>query len=272
MDNTLTQPADELVQADMGDTLIIYEQPLNELMRACLRLEYLFKQIDHCLEHPSLEDSIEIVVANIIDILHLLDRPDLKSRMTKEFHRYARLFSSWLETPDISEHALKTTLRQLANFNEYFLNSHGKLGQSLRELPFIASIRQHFNYPGDCCIDSPIYYYWLHQPSEAREQDIYDWLDHLNQSRAAIELLLRIARDSIRFREVRAEKGFYHENLNPQVPCQLIRIGLTQGQSYYPEISAGKHRATVRLIIAQTDSPPHQTADDVTFQLSCCAI
>jgi cell division protein ZapD len=264
--------ATEAEPSESKDSLIVYEQPVNELMRSCLRLEYLFNRIDHCLEKLSIDDSAELIVKTIIDILDLLDRPDLKSRITKEFHRHYTSFSQWVRASNVDKSALESTLKQLKRYKEHFLSSQMKIANSLRAEPFIASIRQHFNYPGDCQIDSPLYLYWLHQPAEAREKDLHNWLDHLSQIRSAITLLLKIVRDCADMQEVDTEHGFYHQTLNAEVPCQLIRVGLKTTDECYPEISAGRHRMSVRFLQADTFDPPLQSNDSISFQLACCSI
>src|SRR3990167_4743370 len=64
---------------------IIYEQPLNEIIRVCLRLELLFQQIDHRLNDISILGTREIV-SLVINVLNILDRPDLKAKLAKELN------------------------------------------------------------------------------------------------------------------------------------------------------------------------------------------
>ena len=70
-----------------------------------------------------------------------------------------------------------------------------------------------------------------------------------------------------------AEGGFYQRSLDAGSPCQLIRVAIQPDAGYYPEISAGRHRFTVRFM--RLDSPeerPVQTDQDIRFRLSCCVI
>ena len=66
---------------------IIYEQPANELLRTCLRLEHLFTQLDYhyqnCVSLYHLRSAIRL----LLEIINILDRPDLKSKLSQEFHR-----------------------------------------------------------------------------------------------------------------------------------------------------------------------------------------
>ena len=74
---------------------LIYDQPFNETIRVCLRLEQLFQSIDHQMNELSIPGTRQLIHL-IINLLHLLDRPDLKSKLAKEFtqssgaHRHGR--------------------------------------------------------------------------------------------------------------------------------------------------------------------------------------
>ena len=52
-------------------SFIIYEQPLNEHMRVCLRLEHLFTQLHYGLDGAHALDSRSALAA-LVEILNLL--------------------------------------------------------------------------------------------------------------------------------------------------------------------------------------------------------
>jgi cell division protein ZapD len=254
----------------MSSNTIIYEQPLNELIRAALRFEYLFNQIDYCLINLSPSHCAKIIISYIINIINLFDRSDLKSKLTKEFHRHTITLSRLASTPGIDQQRLEKILNELKALSNYLLNVEGRIAQSIRDDPFIVNVHQYFNYPGDCYIDSALYHYWLSQPQDQLDQQLYDWLDTLAKPRAAIDMLLRLARQSNTSEQVEAEKGFYCKTLDASLPWQIIRIGLTDQQLVYPEVSAGKHRISIRFISHDRHQTIKQTEETVSFQLSCC--
>jgi cell division protein ZapD len=86
----------------MIENTIIYEQPLNELIRVCLRLEQLFFQIDHHIKDAT-ESGTRNVVAAIINVLHLLDRPDLKAKLAKELGHHLSNLMRLEHTPQIDQ-------------------------------------------------------------------------------------------------------------------------------------------------------------------------
>ncbi len=257
----------------MSTGQIIYEQPLNELVRVCLRLEHLFLQMDLCLRSERLDDRTQTLVKLIIDILNVLNRPDVKSKLTQEFNRVIAYFAMLEKMPDISHETLQETSNQLNHLLSYFLNTPGKIGQNLRNNEFIAAMRHSLMSPGgDSSFDTPAYHYWLHQPNNIHQEQIHAWLSTFDEVRAAIELLLSIIRHSSEPRNLIAEKGFYHEALDPKASIQLIRVELKTSAKIYPEISAGRHRMSVRFVIPNLEARPKQTPENTNFQLTLCTI
>ena len=257
----------------MNKDLIIYEQPLNELIRAFIRLEHLFKRIDSCINSPKSAENTQAIVSLIVDVLNLLDRPDLKSKLNKELNRLITNFSRLHSAPQISKQKLNSTLKQLDDLLHYFHNIQGKIAQDLRNNEFIANIRQcSLTTGGDSCINIPGYFYFLNQSPEIRFEYIKKWVNEFEKIQSAINLILNIVRDGSKPRQVIAGKGFYHESLDAQSHCQLIRVGIPQKERLYPEIIAGRHRMSVRFVIPDIESRPKQTSEDVSFSLTVCII
>lgn len=251
---------------------VIYEQPANELIRVCLRLEHLFQQADDYLRHDAAFHSKDLIRI-IIEMQNVLDRPDLKSKFTQEFHRFMKVFSALENSPNISKHTLEKTLRELSGSLQYFVDTKGKLVQRLYENPFLANIRTQFTTAGgDSAMDIPSFYYWLQQPSETRLKAVHDWLASFDQIKAAVTLTLNIARHSSEPRSIQAEEGYYHDVIGVHPPCQMIRISLDTSQKLFPKVSVGKHRMNIRFLVPQDDGRPTQTTATIPFILTICNI
>ena len=69
-------------------TTIIYEQPLNERIRAFLRLEFLFAQSAQHLRDDSQWGS-RCTLSSLLDILSIFGRTDLKTEVLKELERHS---------------------------------------------------------------------------------------------------------------------------------------------------------------------------------------
>src|SRR5262249_14109944 len=140
---------------NMTENIIIYEQPLNELIRVCLRLEQLFYQIDHQITDISYLATRNIIVA-IINILHLVDRPDLKVKLVKELNQHASTLTRLENTPQIDQEKLRSLLKELEELSRSFIDSNRKIGQGLREIELLNNLRLHLVSPGGgCSFDIP---------------------------------------------------------------------------------------------------------------------
>ncbi|OGT38867.1 MAG: hypothetical protein A3F12_02700 [Gammaproteobacteria bacterium RIFCSPHIGHO2_12_FULL_38_14] len=254
----------------MNDKSITYEQPLNEVVRASLRLEQLFQQIDRQLNDAS-DLSSRNVIACIIDILHLLDRPDLKSKLAKEFSYHLSTLSRYNNLPDVNKDKLKELTQQLESLSRTLIDSSGKIGYRLRDIELLSMLRLHLASPGGGCgFDLPLYHYWLQQPMEKRRAIIVDWLTDFTQIRSAIELMLDLVRKNSKVDKKTAVHGFYQELLDPQAPLRMIRIHISPDIPAYPEISVGRHFLSVRFYLPDIEKRPTQYTENLAFQLDYC--
>ena len=136
------------------------------------------------------------------------------------------------------------------------------------------SIRQRLSVPGGTCeFDLPIYNYWLNLPESQRIAVMQAWLTPLQSLANAISLCMEIIRGVAGPEPKIAINGYYEQTLNGGVQAQLIRVAIDQAQPYYPTISAGKHRFSIRFMEympGELSSP--QVQQDVTFGLTVCNI
>lgn len=253
--------------------LIIYEQPLNELVRVSLRLEHVLQQLDALTTQPDSPQTTRLIVRLMVDAINILDRPDFKTKLSKELDRYIIVLHRLHADPKVNQTTLNTTLTQLKQQKNYLVTAQGKIAQNLRTNEFLTTIRQSLLSPGgDGCIDNPGYFYWLNQPIESQLIQIDAWLAELTEIRQATSLLLNIIRNSSKSHDRTAKQGFYHETLNSQLQYQLIQVALPKEAMFYPEISAGRHRITIRFIIPDVINHPKQTNENVKFALTKCVI
>ncbi len=259
-----------LASMTMMNNAIIYEQPLNELIRAALRLEQLFYQVDHLITDTSILGTRN-TIAVIISILHLLDRPDLKAKLAKELSYQMTLLTRLESTPEIDHVKLKKLLYQLDELSRCFIDSSGKIGQNLRGIELLNNLRLHLANPGSgYSFDIPIYHYWLNRPSEERLDTIHSWLNEFNNIRLAIKLVLQLIREGTKILPKQAENGFYQELLDPQTNLRLIRVAVPTHLSAYPEVSISRHFLGIRFFNPEIQGRPSQYQDNLPFWVSYC--
>jgi len=251
---------------------IFYEQPLNERIRSFLRLEHLFKQAAYTLRGYSIWDS-RSTLTSITSILDILARNDLKTELLKELERQEKTLSALSDLKGVDKEQLNNILKQIEISQKSIHAFNGQLGQTIRDHELLNSLRQRSSIVGGACdFDIPYLHYWLQQPPEYRIGKLESWIETLEIISHPISLILDITRESSSPSNVFAEKGFYQQNIDSNSPVQLIRVGLPHDSEYFPEISAGKQRFSIRFMLQQDESRPIQYMDDLDFQLICCAL
>lgn len=255
----------------MTNNVIIYEQPLNELIRVCLRLEQVFLQIDHNLADQTTLGTRNVIVT-IIQLLSLLDRPDIKAKLAKELTHHMALLAPLEKTPKIDQDKLQHLLKQLDELSRAFIDSSGKIGQNLREIELFNTLRLHLSSPGGgCSFDVPVYHYWLQRPLNERQATVQSWLEEFSKIRLAVELTLQLIREGTKTQKRVAEKGFYQEQLDPQTSLRLIRVAVPPDIEAYPEISVSRHFVGVRFYSPNIYERPTQYPENISFLLSYCS-
>ncbi len=252
---------------------VIYEQPLNERIRAFLRLEFLFQQIRHHLAGDTPWDS-RAALASLLDIMSIFGRSDLKSEVMKELERHTANLSRLEHNPEVDRTQLAELLDEMDALIDQLHAHSGPVGANLKTIEFLSAIQQRSSIPGGLCdFDLPAFHFWLQRPAEERLHDLAGWLNNFDVIGRGIGLILRLTRGSTLFREFTAETGFFQRSLDPNIPCQMVRVALPAGSPYYAEISGGRHRFTVRFQRQpSTSERAVQASADVKFELACCVI
>jgi cell division protein ZapD len=251
---------------------ICFEQPLNEHLRTFLRLDCLFEQ----MRHYFLDESVygrRAAISTLLDIMTLLTRSDLRTEFIKDLNHQHLNLSRLQNRPGIDHGRLSQILQQLEQLNEALQKVPPQAaGTLLKENEFLTSIINRSAIPGGCCgFDVPTYHRWLGQSSEDQRRDLEHWHHDMRPFQDTAALMVKLVRESARPVPKLAERGMYIHNM--EGPCQLIRVLLPAGTTLYPEISAGKHRCTIRFMEhGDVNHRPTQTSEDVSFDLVLCAL
>ncbi len=251
---------------------ICFEQPLNEHLRTFLRLDCLFDQFQHYMLDESTAGR-RAVIATLLDILSLLTRSDLRTEFIKDINHQHLNLSRLQNRPGIDHGRLTQILEQLKQLNDALQNIPAQAaGTLLKENEFLTSIINRSAIPGGTCgFDLPVYHRWLGQPAERQLKDIEGWHKDMRPFRDTAALMVKLVRESARPVPKLATGGIYMHTM--EGPCQLIRVLLPAGTSLYPEISAGKHRCTIRFMEhGNVNVRPRQTTEDVSFDLMLCVV
>ena len=251
----------------------IFEQPLNERIRMCLRVETLMKRFHYFVSLKGGWSGYSTLLT-VLEITALLERGDLKQELLKELERQHSSLKLLATHEGVDSAKLDLLLSKQKNASDRVLQLDGKLGEHLKRIDFLLSIKQRTSIPGgNCDFDLPELRFWLNQTHNQRESDLRRWAAPYLEIETVIDLILGSIRDSATPQRVIAENGFFQQSLDPQQSNQLLRISIPADFQIYPEISAGKHRYSVRFLDPQPiDSVPSQVKEDVPFMLSRCSL
>lgn len=253
---------------------LIYEQPLSETIRSFLRLEHLFRQYHSHINQTSGLDSHNAIKV-ILEILSMLGRYDIKRETIKELKRQSSTLQSFVEIPGINHGKLSDIIQQQKDCLQKLHSSIGaSIGHELQQNEFLNAIRQRLSMPGGLCeFDLPIYAHWLHQPNHDQLEILNHWFEPFVTLNKSVNLILHVIRDSTDPVDCIAEDGFYQKSIENHLNCLMIRVFLPDNSIVFPEISAGKHRFTIRFMKStDLNHRPEQNEDDVEFKLAHCIL
>ena len=251
----------------------VYEQPLNEKVRAFLRLEKLFQQYAFHLKHGS-DWNNRVAIDSILEILAYTTRSDIKLEVLKELERQHTRLERLSKRPQIDQSQLASVLKKIQKRMGELQAISGQVGQDTKSVELLTAIAQKSSVPGSICdFDLPALKHWLTLPKEQRQKHIEKWFQPFGHLDRAVQLILDVLRHSAEDTEEVAENGFFQKSLVTNQAIQLLRISVPDNVLCYPEISAGKHRFSVRFMKNEDPSlRPEQCQDDVSFKLKMCAI
>jgi cell division protein ZapD len=251
---------------------VAFEQPLTERVRTFLRLEFLFAQHEHHRKDAS-EFGVRATLNTLLDTLVVLSRSDLKNDILKELTDQHVHLTRLAARPGIDQQRLGGILHDITRAQNGLQQLATQFaGSLLRESDFLNGILNRSGIPGGTCgFDLPHYHFWLSQPYERVRRDLDVWRADIKPFTDAIGLYLRLLRNSVEPQPAEARGGMYV--VAPPGPCQLIRVLVGPQAGAYPEISAGKHRCTVRFMsVRDAGARAVQAAADIPFQIQFCAL
>lgn len=251
----------------------VYEQPLNEKVRSFLRLEKLFQEYSFHLKHGSGWNN-RIAMDCILQILAFTTRSDVRLEVLKELERQYSRLERLTKRPQIDQSQLTSLLEKIQSRIDELQSISGQVAQKTKNVELLSNIAQKSSVPGSICdFDLPTLKHWLTLPKETRTKHIEQWFKPFAHLDRSVELILDVLRNSTEQTDEIAQNGFFQISLDTNQAIQLLRISIPKNSSCYPEISAGKHRFSIRFM--SNDDPavrPEQCKEDIEFKLKMCVI
>ncbi|CEK10711.1 cell division protein ZapD [Legionella hackeliae] len=248
----------------MLEDTITFQLATHYLPKIALRLEYLYQTIlEGCVEtHPVVH---HYALKNVIEIIKLIEKPELKSRFLKELMRIEHSLNK--SNTVISEVLYNNLCLQI----QILAHVVGRFGGDIHNNPFLQSIRMSYStQSNDCEMYSPQLLLWLESCPTVRQRDLGNWLKNLNALQATVELYLSLLRDSAEFNKIDMFNGFYQRPLPPKSSCHLILLRIEKSFGIAPKIQLGHHGLSLRLCDISTMREVRET--NARLDLAICQL
>jgi cell division protein ZapD len=252
--------------------VILYEYPFNERIRTYLRLEHLFERLGQLIaREPALDHHFAFVT--LFEIVEVAARSELKSDVLKDLEKHRQSMIAFRHNPGIAKDVLEDVIGKIEAAFAAVNAQNGKTGSVLNDNEWVTSVRSRIAIPaGTCEFDLPAYFHWQHHSAAVRRDDLMRWTNSLWPLAQAIELLLKLLRETGSAQKVMATAGQYQQNLPPGRSFQLLRLRMDPQLGLVPEISGNRLIVSVRLLRPLPgDRLPVAAHQDAGFELTLCS-
>jgi cell division protein ZapD len=269
--SSMKNPAKELQGLSSTSKSMKFEQPLTERMRTFLRIELLHRQARFHSEATT-ELSARAAISNLLEILAILNRGDIRTDVMKELDRQSEILISFSCQPGVDPTRVQVFVNELRALQEGLADCGPKLIGPLQECDFLNNIKHRSLIPGGTCMfDLPDYAYWLRLPYEERSKELLGWLMIIRPICDAVEQVLWLIRETNEPTKQSAVHGMHQHNIERKTSPNLVRVLLPMEGGIYPQISAGKHRFTIHFVRWQgTNKRPIPVEEEISFLLALC--
>lgn len=261
--------AGRFLRAAPQRSLLQYEYPLNERIRALLRLEDLFDRF-HLFSSRDTSQDHHVALLTLFEILEVTARGDLRSDLLQEFERQRQTISAFRGNPSVSVDALEATLSRIEDAVAGLNRISGRTGQHLRDNEWLMSIRSRTGIAGGACeFDLPSYHSWQNRSPDVRQTDFNRWSEPLQPLCQALGVVLGLLRRSGTWVRLSAQQASYQQPLGGRI-YQMVQVRLDPEVGAIPEISANRYLLWIRFTSQSGDQRPRPFEGEVNFELSLC--
>ncbi|MEW5770749.1 MAG: cell division protein ZapD [Pseudomonadota bacterium] len=247
--------------------MTVYEFPLNERIRTWLRLEDLFGKAQFFIGSEDARAHHAALLA-IFEIVDVTTRSELKNELIQELERQKVGLEQLRRNPAVDIERLDEVLVNIARALAGLLAMSGKIGQHVRDNEWLLGIKGRAGIPGGTCsFDLPVYHFWLHQDGKNRHSDLMTWLSPMLPIKHAVDVVLRILRESGHVSSHTAQQGVFQLMLGGR-SAHMLRVALDMACA--PEVSANKYAVNIRFLVPDTVQKPRLCDRDIDFDLTFC--
>ena len=248
----------------MQHETITYQLATQQLSKIALRLERLFLAIKQACEetHPIFH---HYALKNIIEIMKLIEKPELKSRFLKELMRTEHAFNK--SHTNLSDSLYATLFVQI----QVLSHIAGKFGDTIHQDPFLQAIRlAQSAHSSDCELHSPQLLLWLESDASVRKANITRWINQLQTLCDTVSAYLSLLRSTTHFTTIHITNGFYQRSIPSANTCHLILLKMDKNCGIVPKMQLGHHGLSLNF--CEANSMQEVRAKDITIDLAICQL
>lgn len=220
---------------------IIYQHSPQFLPKISIKLENLLASLYEAKQevHPIIH---HYALKNLIEILKIIDKPELKSRLTKEFLRLNYIL------PKSLDETAPNLLTQFDQKTHDLQTQTGRFGAKLYQDNFLQSLRLRCNDQWqECELQPPYLFNWLHQKPQIRQQNISQWLNELADLTSVIQIYLTTLRNLVTYESIEVKHSFYQKPVLSNPATQLVIVKLASEVPVVPKIQLSTHALSVHF-------------------------
>lgn len=248
----------------MYNNTITFQLATHFLSRIALRLEFLFKTINQACSE-SHEVIHRFALKNIIEIIDIIEKPELKSRFIKELIRIEHV----LKKPNLLMNG--QLFDDLATQIHTLNHVPGRFSNPIHDDEFLKTLRQiHHPNTKECEFNSPHLVLWFESDPYMRQKAITQWVNSLKDLEDTVTIYLSLLREATQYIPITAANGFYQHNISPKLVNHMILLKMDKSMGITPKLQLGHHSLTIRLYELTT---AHEVRDkSIDMEIAFCQI
>ena len=193
---------------------IIFEQPVGEAVRFCLRIEQLDKTLEQCMALSKEPMICHSATLNILYILQIISRTDFKSKITQIMNYYQNMMLTYKKQEGVNLEAIDNYIETIDQSLAIMHHSQQNLGMNLLTNPILQSVNQHiYSNGGPSLHQVPAYLSWLNMTAEDRDHDLKSWYREIKSIIHIAKIVIELVRSHSKKTHQIAYRGFFSEEL-----------------------------------------------------------
>jgi len=182
-----------------------FEFPLNERIRAFLRLEAMLEEFDHFIGMRSHWD-VQSGIYALNRLLHFLERKDYRLEITQELERQLFSLNRLINNPGVDTTSLNLAIVNTETYIAQFRNMQKCYDDSIRKDELLNSIRLRITTANlTSSVDLPCLHSWLHSKNNEQQDRLNIWASHFSHLKSTVMFILSAIRKTSIFEQKFAE-------------------------------------------------------------------